>query len=151
MSYQSALKAAGAKVIDTLYTGSYQGTWGSIVEYNGKKGLVIGSYGSCSHCDAFKSEFDSCCYGRNNIEYDESTGKYTKDYGDVECTKEEYEAQEEVMNKRLADFGKRYLTVIQDEWDVQNKLNVYDNKSEDDWFDNEEIQLYTWAIKHLKP
>ena len=57
MSYQSALEAAGAKILRFEQFGSYQGEWVALVEYKGETGWVMGSYGSCSECDAFESEF----------------------------------------------------------------------------------------------
>lgn len=142
MSYQSALKAAGATVIDTLYAGDYQGTWGSIVEYQGKRGLVVGYYGSCSFCDAFQGEFDSYEWRLPT----EKDGKYIDDYGD-EITKEQYDAEYEAYNKKLAEFGMSYLKVIQDRWDVENQLaNI---NGEDDWRDEENYRLLTWALERL--
>lgn len=57
MSYEMCLEKAGAKVIAFENFGSYQGDWLAYVEYKGEKGFVAGSYGSCSYCDAFESEF----------------------------------------------------------------------------------------------
>ena len=56
--YHQALVAAGAIVWEFEEFGSYQGDWLAVVEYNGERGLVWGSYGSCDHCDAFQGEFD---------------------------------------------------------------------------------------------
>lgn len=55
--YQEALEAAGAVVLEFEDFGSYQGDWLAVVEYDGWRGLVWGSYGSCDHCDAFEGEF----------------------------------------------------------------------------------------------
>jgi len=55
--YSSALKAAGATVIDFKSSGDYQGTWGAVVDYNGQRSVVIGAYGSCDHCDHFQARF----------------------------------------------------------------------------------------------
>ena len=142
--YHLALKAAGAEVIDTHYAGSYQGTWGSIVIYNGKKGLVTGSYGSCSGCDAFQAEFDDYCY--NAISYDAEKNTYTKDWGDTICTKEEFDIQVATEHQRLSDFGQRYLHIIQDKFDVENQLA---NTSKDDWWDVERRELLNWALPLL--
>ena len=79
MSYKSAIEAAGAKVLEFSTFGSWQGEWVALVEYNGEVGWVQGSFGSCSHCDAFEAEFG---------------------YEDHE---------DENYEKRLADFGKSYL------------------------------------------
>lgn len=56
MSYEEALGAAGATVIDFKEFGSYQGDWWALVRFNGQVGFVTGSYGSCSGCDAFQAE-----------------------------------------------------------------------------------------------
>ena len=82
MSYECALKAAGCNVVEIEYFGSYQGDWYAAVEIDGEKGVVTGSHGTCSHCDAFESEF-----GYDAYESD--------DY-----------------SQRLADFGKTYLPVL---------------------------------------
>ena len=143
MGYAQALEAAGAKVIDTKYAGSYQGTWGSIVEYNGKKGLVTGAYGSCSYCDAFEAEFGWGIECSHNPE----TGKYYAngwDSDEDEITKEQYDKIINDYNQRLADFGKSYLHVIQDKWDVENQLANL-SKDEDNWHDSEQIELLSWA------
>ena len=79
MSYRESLEAAGAKVLEFSTFGSWQGEWVALVEYNGEVGWVQGSFGSCSHCDAFEAEF-----------------------GYEDCYDENYD-------KRLADFGKSYL------------------------------------------
>jgi len=57
MSYQEALAAAGARVIAFESFGSWQGEWVALVEYRGERGWVQGSFGSCSECDSFESEF----------------------------------------------------------------------------------------------
>lgn len=149
MGYQSSLEAAGAKVIDTKYAGSYQGTWGSIVEYNGKKGLVTGAYGSCSGCDAFEAEF---AWGGLDCSHNPETGKYYAcgwDSPEDEITKEQYDKILSDYQEKLANFGRRYLHVIQDAWDVQNQLNNL-SKDEDNWYDEEQIELLSWALPYLK-
>ena len=55
--YQQSLEAAGARVIAFQEFGDWQGSWVALVEYQGQRGWVQGSYGSCDHCDAFQSEF----------------------------------------------------------------------------------------------
>lgn len=57
MSYQDSLIAAGARVIAFQEFGDWQGSWVALVEYQGQRAWVQGSYGSCDHCDAFQSEF----------------------------------------------------------------------------------------------
>jgi hypothetical protein len=57
MSYQRALEAAGARILRFQYFGSYQGDWFALVEYNNKKQVIHGYFGSCTICDAFQAEF----------------------------------------------------------------------------------------------
>lgn len=57
MSYELALEAAGCDVIEYVVFGSYQGEWLALVNHAGHRGVVEGSYGSCSGCDAFEAEF----------------------------------------------------------------------------------------------
>ena len=57
MSYNEALEAAGAKVLEFATFGSWQGEWVALVEYKSEVGWVQGSFGSCSHCDSFEAEF----------------------------------------------------------------------------------------------
>jgi hypothetical protein len=82
MSYDTALEAAGAEVLDFQMFGDYQGTWIAKVKYNGEIGYVQGCYGSCSVCDAFEAEFD--------YSYDDKPDH----------------------QERLAKFGKSYLNHI---------------------------------------
>lgn len=82
MSYESALIAAGCKIVEFKNFGSYQGDWYAMVEVGGEKGILTGSYGSCSGCDAFEAELG---WG------DEKSGDY---------------------QKRLCDFGKTYLPAM---------------------------------------
>jgi hypothetical protein len=57
-SYADALRAAGATVHDFASFGTWQGEWWAKVTLpDGRTGFVGGSFGSCSHCDAFQSEF----------------------------------------------------------------------------------------------
>jgi hypothetical protein len=55
--YHEALEAAGATVHAFEHFGSYQGDWWAKVTIAERTGWVNGSFGSCSHCDAFESEF----------------------------------------------------------------------------------------------
>lgn len=65
MGYQTALEAAGAKVLEFKYFNDYQQTWYALVEYDDKIGFVSGYCGSCSSCDAFEAEFG---YSYNDVE-----------------------------------------------------------------------------------
>jgi len=142
MGYSEALEKAGCKILAFEEFGSYQGTWLAFVEYNGQKGIVEGSYGSCSGCDAFQAEFD---YGD---EPTEENGKYYKSYRtwdeDEECTKEEFEELKNVADKKLADFGASYLSGgLYDKAHYEQRLAGLDS---DDWFDEETKEYCQWAI-----
>ena len=79
MSYNEALEAAGAKVLEFATFGSWQGEWVALVEYKGEVGWVQGSFGSCSHCDSFEAEFGW------------------------------HDEEEDDYQERLASFGESYL------------------------------------------
>lgn len=79
MSYQEALEATGAEVLEYEEFGSYQGEWLALVRVGGVLGVAEGSYGSCSGCDSFEAEFG---------------------WGDRDA--DDYQ-------ERLADFGNGYL------------------------------------------
>jgi len=137
IGYLIALEAAGAVVIDYNEFGDYQGTWMAYVEYNGKKGIVEDSYGSCSGCDSFQAEFDYIDepYIRD--------GKYYKSWNE-EITKKEYYEILDAYNKRLADFGAPYLTDLGQRDYYQNMI---DNPSR--WFDEDDLVMYQWAVSRF--
>jgi len=94
--YQQALEAAGAVVHEFKEFGSYQGEWFALITYNGEKGWVTGSYGSCSGCDSFEAEFG---------------------WADEDCSEHRYRHVAECIGcqeakakhqAKLADFGKTY-------------------------------------------
>jgi len=84
MSYKSALIAAGAEVLNFEYFGFYSGQWFAQVRYNGETGWIQGTYGSCSYCDSYEADFG---------------------YPEDDENDEEYQ-------KRLADFGRSYLSPL---------------------------------------
>lgn len=100
MGYELAMEAAGAEVIEFKQFGSYQGEWYAKVRFNGNLMWVNGSYGSCSGCDAFESEFG---YSTRE-ECDEHRYEYPKPTSCAACD----EAQK-VYNDKLAVFGLSYL------------------------------------------
>jgi hypothetical protein len=123
MSYKAAMEAAGARVIAFETFGSYQGDWFAHVEYTGVTGIVQGCYGSCSHCDAFESEF--------GYREDECNERYAEGRQAETCTgcsvaRADYQ-------ERLAAFGREYLDNIvtkeeamkyakrNEEWDMEAK------------------------------
>ena len=103
MSYESALRAAGAKVLEFEYFGSYQGDWYALVEYNHEIGWICGSYGSCSGCDAFEGEF--------GYVGTETVGEmyWDRESGDMVAATEKSVA---VVKEHLAAFGKTYLDCL---------------------------------------
>ena len=137
--YKTCLELAGANVLAFETFGSYQGDWLAFVVHNGQKGIVKGSYGSCTVCDAFQSEFN---YGEPYI----FNGKYynRENTSGKDCSKEEYEKAITAYNQKLIDFGKSYLTapLYQKEY-FERKLETLDPK---DRMDNEEAEWVKWAI-----
>jgi hypothetical protein len=146
MGYAHALRTAGATIIEFKETGSYQGTWGAIVDFNGQRSLVTGYYGSCSYCDAYQSQFDR--YSSDEPVFDEETGKYYSNrWQEQEITKEAYDADQEEQKQALIDFGMSYLRNPNTKEDILNKIKYYDELGDDEWsFDSEERELYDWAI-----
>ena len=106
--YQEALEAAGAKVLTYKAFGSFQGDWYAKVEYQGEEGWIQGSYGSCSVCDAFESEF-GYSYGAEEGE------------------------SEEAYNERLKKFGESYLTVITSQEEQERLLEITINEDSSYW------------------
>ena len=140
------LEKAGANVLDFEEFGSYQGEWLAFVEYKGEKGIVQGSYGSCSGCDAFEAEF------MYEDKPEKGNGKFYKNGKtwdeDSECTEEEYNEALKVYEQRLIDFGKSYLEsdgkpCLYGKEHYENRLSKLDLE---DWFDNEEKEYIDWAI-----
>lgn len=120
MSYENTLTAAGARVIDFAQFGDYQGNWYARVEYDGKIGWVTGSYGSCSGCDAFESEFGySYADHKHGDRYINPGG----DYADFDLTC----AQCLVLLGDLAEFGKGYtdLFMTQEQAEAEAKNDHY--------------------------
>lgn len=129
MSYQEAMRAAGADVLHFMQFGSYQGEWYAIVRYNDETGWVSGSYGSCSGCDAFEAEFgDHYCdqvWDSELLEYRDRTELELKDY-----------------NLKLASFGKVYLDglMTQDQAEQAASANL-------DW-DYEAAEILAFVREH---
>jgi hypothetical protein len=104
MSYKTALRVAGATVLEFESFGSYQGEWYALVEYNGERGWVSGYFGSCSYCDSFEREFgysESFRCEEHEYRYDDSWK------GCPACEKLEAD-----YDFRLIDFGKTYLETL---------------------------------------
>lgn len=142
MGYSEALQAAGAKVIEYREFGSYQGSWGAVIDYAGEKKLVIGSYGSCSGCDSFQASFS---YSEVPTEKD---GKYYRDsWTDDEIEREEYDTLKKQYDTKLSDFGSHYLNTKLDKADIENRLQGF---NDEDWFDSEEKEMFTWALAHFQ-
>lgn len=143
MGYETALEKAGCKIIDFKEFGSYQGTWLAFVEHEGQKGIVEGSYGSCSGCDSFQAEFS---YNEPPVE---ENGRYYKNGytwdEDDECSEGEYKELMSAYDKKLAEFGKGYLAGgLYDKAHYENQL---EKLKTDDWFDGETKEYCEWAIQ----
>ena len=123
--YQYALEIAGAVVHDFKEFGSYQGDWWAKVTYENKTGWVNGSYGSCSGCDAFQSEFDYSDHvcGDDKYYYPISEQNFREDCTHCQETK-----------KKLIAFGKNYLDnmMSQEEAEKQTaKHSEWDSEAEE--------------------
>lgn len=105
MSYAQAMEAAGATVHDYARFGSYQGDWLADVTFDGGRGIIAGSYGSCSGCDAFEATF-----GYNDSDDGCSEHSYEKRDDCVACT-----AQGDAYFEKLRDFGIAYLDRVMNE------------------------------------
>lgn len=93
MGYQKALEQAGAEVLKFEEFGSYQGDWWALVKYEGKAGWINGSYGSCSGCDAFQSEFG--WFDDEKPDYKERLAEFGRGYLDNIYTQDEAEKEAE--------------------------------------------------------
>ena len=149
MGYKMCLEKAGANVLDFKKFGSYQGDWLAFVEYKGEKGIVQGSYGSCSYCDSFEAEFG---YGSQP---EMNGGKFYKN-GDTwdednACTEGEYNEALREYEERLSDFGKTYLESngVPDLYKKEHYEQRLSRLDSDDWFDEEEKEYILWAINRV--
>lgn len=115
MSYEQAMQAAGAEVILFEEFGSYQGDWFALVSYEGKKGWVHGSYGSCSGCDAFQCEFD--WRDEEKEDYQDRLAAFGRGYLDEILT------QEEALKE-----ASKYIEWDADAIDMVNFLNAHASK-----------------------
>lgn len=102
MSYDTALIATGHALLDYQSFGDYQGTWYALMNINGTLSLISGSYGSCSGCDAFESEFS---YDNDNTpEYKEHLKRFGQQY----------------IDNNLVDIAKEIETQkVTAEWDME--------------------------------
>ena len=116
MSYEMAMRAAGAEVIQFQEFGDYQGNWWAKVNFEGKAGWVNGSYGSCSGCDAFQAEFDTMGhYHGDEYGYTEET----KDFFDPACEKcVDFRA-------RLISFGRTYLDNLMAQEEAEKEVSQH--------------------------
>lgn len=123
--YEGTFQLAGAHVHAFEQFGSYQGEWWAKVTYKGQTGWISGSYGSCSGCDSFQSEFDCTGHEHENNNF-VSTFDLPK-YYDKNCEK----CVE--LKDKLIKFGEDYLTYIytQEEAEENAAKNL-------DWDDNAE-------------
>jgi hypothetical protein len=127
MSYEKALEAAGATIHQFKDFGSYQGEWFALVTYNGDTGWIQGSFGSCSHCDAFEGEF-----GWDEHEWCDQHS-YDPQADCIGCQKAKAKYQ-----IKLANFGKGYLDGLQQGTAILASL---DKQSE---WDSESHEAAAW-------
>ena len=117
--YSECLKIAGCRVIEFVTFGTYQGNWVALVDYNGKKGWIIGSYGSCTGCDSFQSEFghstNHCC----------TDGKWKNEYDYNQFSMAKCDKCKELYS-RLKAFGENYVEQImtQEEAEKEASRNI---------------------------
>jgi hypothetical protein len=114
--YKLALEAAGGKIIDYESFGSWQGEWWAKVEYEGNVFWVSGSYGSCSYCDSFESEFG---YEDGNC----SDHLYTYNDSNKNCI--ECEKAKKEYDIRLKSFGKTYLDCGYNQEEAEKKASEH--------------------------
>ncbi len=141
MGYTEALEKAGCKIIKYEEFGCYQGTWLAFVKYKGEKGIVQGSFGSCSVCDAFQSEFDYCD-SPSEIQGKFYKTPYIDEYEEI--TKEEFDNLLLEIEPKFIDFGNSYLAGGL--YDKQFYLTKLEKLDENEWFDEEEKEYCLWAI-----
>lgn len=114
--YESALVAAGAKVLVFNSFGSYQGDWWAKVEYKGTLGWTNGSYGSCSGCDSFQAEFDYTEDQCEDHRFEPSEA--------INCSLCEKKKEEKA--KKLAHFGAQYLDdVLLSQFDAEKTASKH--------------------------
>jgi len=124
MSYTLALEKAGATVLAYEAFGDYQGHWYAVVEYEGRRFMVSGYYGSCSGCDAFEGEFGDWDWDWSHRHADQYVDYASLDPACAECCS---------LARRLSAFGRAYLEDAADiaqlirsadeasEWDLESK------------------------------
>ncbi len=129
-NYQTALEAAGAKVLAFESFGSYQGDWLALVEHQGNKTYVRGSYGSCSGCDAFEAEF-----GYHEGKCDEHSYEDSNDCQDCVAAKTDYDT-------RLQAFGTGYLDNFYTKEELVKKF------TEDSEWDSNADDVLKWLAQN---
>lgn len=115
MSYKNALEAAGAEVIKFQEFGSYQGDWLALVKFQNRYGWVRGYYGSCSGCDAFKSEFGDM----NSTVIDGKIFDY-----DIYQYRDATQEEVDTYNVRLREFGMGYLENIYTQEQIEKEVST---------------------------
>lgn len=132
MSYATAMKMAGAVILDYQAFGSYQGPWYAKVQVGTEKFYVAGSYGSCSGCDAFEREFDYSGH-------DHEEGNYVSAYNPKNLTPDTCQACAD-LQKNLVEFGQSYLSdprTWESLWKYQEENSSWDSEAKNvmDWLE----------------
>lgn len=99
--YKEAIEAAGAEVLAFETFGSYQGDWLAKIKIDGKVKYIHDYYGSCSHCDAFESDFGFVSHSCGNDDY------YDPFWEDDGFRDNCSECQN--LKKRFVEFGQNYV------------------------------------------
>ncbi len=133
MSYQQALEAAGAKVLAFENFGSYQGDWWARVRVKGRLGFIGGSFGSCSGCDAFESEFSYSNGDYCGGSYDDGNNHYAHDPACEKCI-----VKKKIYDENLAAFGAQYLA------DLITKRQAIKKASENLRWDGDAQSMVDW-------
>ena len=131
MSYEAALKAAGAEILDFKMVGSYQGRWAAKIVVNGQEGYVFGFYGSCSGCDSWQAECESL------LPWDHKHGEEYVFSSDIMDNSTECPECNEARNK-IASFGRAYLSPL-----YSREQAVEIETADAEWSDDAK-ELYEW-------
>jgi hypothetical protein len=134
MSYDIAMKIAGATILAFQEFGSYQGSWWAHVAFNGQRGWINGSYGSCSGCDAYEKEM-----GYDSHDHDEKiVSSIDVDDWLLDCDKcERY-------REKMAAFGRSYLVSLMTDTEAEAQAA----KNCEGWDDEESRKALAFVKEH---
>ena len=126
-SYDGCLSAAGAMVHEFERFGSYQGQWiADVTLPDGRRGFIVGYYGSCSGCDAFEAELGydfHACDGAKEYSYEKVEG----------CT------QCAAFTEKKRKFGEAYFS------DLKDREATLAGLQEDSRWNSEAREIIAWV------